>query len=422
MRAVVWKAPRKVAVEDVPDPKIQDPTDAIVRLSTAAICGSDMHMYEGRSNVQAGQIFGHENLGVVEEVGPGVKLVKKGDRVVLPFNISCGLCFNCTRGFTNACLITNPQSHGGGFGYTGLGPYPGGQADFVRVPFADFNALLLPGRAGDDLEDDFVLLADIFPTGYHATEMAKVRSGDSVAIFGAGPVGLLAAMSARLKGASEIYVVDGIPSRLQLVENIEGAKPVDMTEGDPVEQIFEMRRSHREKVQDLFGREGEKMPGVMCSIDAVGYESYANDAIGTRQDPNQTLENCIRVTNATGNVDLIGVYFPQDPRAITDAEKRGRFEISLGDAWNKGLTIATGQCPVKRYNVYLRDLIVKGLAKPSMIVSHRIPIEEAPNAYEQFDVRADGYTKVVIKPGLSSKSRTVRGEVESSPLAAGIKE
>jgi glutathione-independent formaldehyde dehydrogenase len=414
MRAVVWKGPRQIAVENVPDPKIEDATDAIIRLTTTAICGSDLHMYEGRTAVEPGQIFGHENMGVVEAVGSAVKLLRPGDRVVLPFNIACGVCFNCTRGYTNACLITNPSSHGGGFGYSGLGPYPGGQADFVRVPFADFNALALPGKPLDELEDDFVLLADIFPTGYHATELAHVRPGDSVAIFGAGPVGLLSALSARIKGAAEIYVVDSVPERLERVKRIDGATPIDFSKGDPVEQIIEARAPFRKNVQDLLGRKGEKMPGVMCSIDAVGYESYANEEAGEKQDPNQSLENCIRVTNPTGHVGVIGVYFPQDPRGVDKNEKQGKFTISFGEAWNKGLTIGTGQCPVKQYNVYLRDLIVRGFARPSLIVSHHIPIEDAPQAYEAFDKRENGYTKVLIRPGMSQQSRSERGEVEAS--------
>ncbi len=418
MRAVVWKSPRKVAVETVDDPKIQDANDAIIRLTTAAICGSDLHMYEGRTKAEPGTIFGHENLGVVEDVGPSVKQIKKGDRVVLPFNVACGFCFNCTREYPNACLTTNPQSHGGGFGYSGLGPYPGGQAELLRVPYADYNCLKLPGTPGDELEDDFVLLADIFPTGFHATEMAHVRQGDSVAIFGAGPVGLLAGLSARIKGASEIYIVDCVQARLDLVKKIPGAVPVDFSKGDPVEQIVALRKPHRETVQNLRPGAGDKMAGVMCSIDAVGYESYANDAPGQTQNPQQVLENCVNITNPTGHVGIIGVYFPEDPRGVDENEKHGMFTLSLGKAWNKGLSFEMGQAPVKRYNVYLRDLIIAGLAKPSMIISHRIPIEDAPNAYEKFDLREDGYTKVVIKPGLRPGQHAERGEVQARPKTA----
>ncbi len=402
MKALVYKAPHKVAVEQVEDAKMTEATDAVIRLTSTAICGSDLHMYEGRAPVEAGEVFGHENMGVVEEVGASVQTIKKGDRVVLPFNIGCGFCFNCTRGFSNACLTTNPQSHGGGYGYSGLGPHRGGQAELLRVPYADFNCLKLPGTPGDEFEDDFVLLADIFPTGYHATEQAHVIPGDTVAIFGAGPVGLLAALSAKIKGASEIYVVDNIPERLKLAASI-GATPVDFSKGDPVEQILELRKPHRESVQNLRKGSGDKMPGVMCSIDAIGYESAPHGSKDRSNDqkqaPGLVLDDCIRVTNPTGHIGIIGVYFPQDPGAKTDDEKKGRFSIALGDAWNKGLSVEMGQAPVKKYNVYLRDLILAGVAKPSFIVSHRLPLDAAPDAYAKFDERAKGYTKVILKPG-----------------------
>jgi glutathione-independent formaldehyde dehydrogenase len=280
-----------------------------------------------------------------------------------------------------------------------MGPHRGGQAELVRVPYGDFNCLKLPGQPGDDLEDDFVLLADIFPTGYHATEQAHVRPGDTVAIFGAGPVGLLAALSARLRGAAEIYVVDAVPERLELVKQVTGATPVDFTRGDPVEQIRDLRQPHREQVQDLRPGAGAKMPGVMCGIDAIGYEAWAHDAVGERQDPSQVLDDVIAVTNPTGHVSLIGVYFPEDPGGVDEQAKHGRYTMALGQAWNKGLSIEMGQAPVKRYNVYLRDLIIAGLAKPGFIISHRLPLDAAPVAYEKFDRRADGYTKVVLKPG-----------------------
>lgn len=396
MRAVVWKEPRKVAVEQVPSPKIEAPTDAILRLTTTAICGSDLHMYEGRAPVEPGTTFGHENLGVIEDVGSACTVIKKGDRVVLPFNIGCGFCFNCARAYPNACLTENPDAPTAGYGYSGMGPHRGGQAEFVRVPHADYNCLKLPGTPGDEFEDDFVLLADVFPTGFHATEMCKVRTGDTVAIWGAGPVGYMAALSAQLRGASEIYVVDCVPERLAKIAEL-GATPIDFSKGDPVEQILALRKPHRDKVQNLHPTSGDKMPGVMCGIDAVGYQAYANDAPGERQDPQQVINDVIRVTNPTGRIGLIGVYFSEDPRGIGD-EKHGRFNLDLGTAWEKGLTIETGQAPVKRYNEYLRDLIVAGKAKPSRYVSHRLPLEAAPDAYERFDLRTDGYTKVLLKP------------------------
>jgi glutathione-independent formaldehyde dehydrogenase len=402
MRAVVYQSVKDIAVKNVDDPQIKQPTDAIMRLTTAAICGSDLHMYEGRAPVEKGLVFGHENLGVIEAVGPAVHSVKVGDRVVLPFNIGCGYCFNCTRGETSACLTVNPESAGGGYGYSGLGPFPGGQAERILVPFADFNCLKLPGTPGDEFEDDFVLLADIFPTGFHATELAHVTQGSTVAIFGAGPVGLLAALSARIKGAAEIYVVDRLPDRLKLVENIEGAVAIDMSKGDAVEQILEKRKPMR-AVQNLRPGEGDKMPGVMCAIDAIGYEAQSDD--GSKQIPNKALEDCIRITNPTGHIGLIGVYFPEDPGGVDPDEKEGKFTISLGQAWNKGISIGMGQAPVKKYNVYLRDLIIAGLAKPSFIVSHHLPLEGAVDAYKHFDARESGYTKILLRPQEGVHSR-----------------
>jgi len=399
MRAVVWKGPHEVQVEEVEDVRIDEPTDAVLRLTTTAICGSDLHMYEGRAPGEPGTIFGHENLGVIESVGSAVRTIAPGDRVVLPFNIACGFCFNCERGFTNACLTTNPHSHSGGYGYSGMGPHRGGQAEFVRVPFADFNCLKLPGAPGDQFEDDFVLLADVFPTGFEATVQANVRTGDSVAIFGAGPVGLLAALSAQLRGAAEIYVVDGVPERLDRIRQIEGAVPVDVRAGDPVEQILDLRAPYR-AMQNLRPGHGDKMPGVMCGIDAVGYEAWDHEAFGERQNPSRVFEDVVNVTNPTGSVSLIGVYFPEDPGGVDEAAKQGRFTLPLGLAWNKGLAIGMGQARVKQYNEYLRGAIVSGRANPSLIVSHRLPLEDAPEAYEKFDQRIDGYTKVLLKPEL----------------------
>jgi glutathione-independent formaldehyde dehydrogenase len=231
VRAVVYKEPYKVAVENVPDPKIEHPQDVIVRISSTAICGSDLHIYEGRTAAKPGIVFGHENLGIVEEIGSGVVSLKKGDRVVMPFNVACGFCFNCERGYTAYCLTVNPGFAGGAYGYVAMGPYMGGQAQYLRVPFADFNALKLP--PGTEHEEDFVLLADVFPTGYHGAELAHVSPGETVAIFGAGPVGLMAAYSCLLRGASEVYVVDRVPERLAKAKQI-SAIPIDFSKGDPV--------------------------------------------------------------------------------------------------------------------------------------------------------------------------------------------
>lgn len=406
MKAVVYKSKDEVAVEQVPDPKIQAPGDVIVRITTAAICGSDLHMYEERTQAKPGTVFGHENQGIVEEVGPGVQSIQKGDRVVLPFNIGCGFCFNCSRQYTNACLTANPDSPGAGYGYAGLGPYKGGQAELLRVPFADFNCLKLPGKPGDEFEDDFVLLADILPTSWHSAELANVKSGDSVVIFGSGPVGLLAAHACVIKGAAEIYVVDRAPKRLELAKQA-GAIPVDFTKGDPVQQIKDLRQSDR-TLQNALRPEEKKMPGVMCAIDAVGYQAHSGSDV-QHEDPMQTIRWSAQLLNPTGALGIIGVYFPKEPGGVDENASRGIFDFPLGMLWDKGITIGQGQAPVKKYNVYLRDLIIAGKAKPSFIVSHRLPLSEAPRAYAEFDKRGvDGgeeWTKVLLKPAMERETR-----------------
>ncbi|PYV56442.1 MAG: alcohol dehydrogenase [Acidobacteria bacterium] len=396
MKAVSYKGPHKVAVSDHPKPKLNSSTDAILKVTTSGICGSDLHMYDGRTELKQGAVVGHEIMGIIEQVGEAVRSIKKGDRVVLPFNIACGFCFNCHRGYTNACLTMNPESASAAYGYAGMGPYQGGQAEYVLVPYADFNCLKLPGTPGDEWEDDFLLLADVFPTGYHASELAGVSPGKTVAVFGAGPVGLLAAYSSVLKGASEVYVIDNIAERLEKAKDL-GAVPIDFGQGDPVERIFEIRKKHQATQQSHRPGE-EKMQGVDCAIDAVGYQAR-DDKKPSQENPTQALENCLRVVNPTGSVGIIGVYIAPDPGARDDQKKQGIFSFPLADFFSKGLTIGTGQAPVKKYNEYLRDLIISGRARPSLIVSHHIKIDQAPEAYSKFDQRTDGYTKVLIRFG-----------------------
>lgn len=394
MKAVTYEGVRKMVVSDQSKPRIDSPTDAILRVTTTGICGSDLHMYDGRTPLEKGTVVGHEIMGVIEEVGDAVQSIKKGDRVVLPFNIACGFCFNCHRGHTEACLVMNPEEPHAAYGYAGMGPYKGGQAEFVLVPHADFNCLKLPGKPGDEWEDDFLLLSDVFPTAFHATELACVEAGKTVAVFGAGPVGLLSAYCSLLKGASEVYVVDNIAERLQKAEEI-GATPIDFSKGDPVEQISALRKKNKGIQQSLRPGE-EKMKGVDCAIDAVGYQSRDDKNPGTEK-ATQVLENCVKVLNATGSIGMIGVYMAPDPGAKDAHAKKGVFPFSLAEFFDKGITMGSGQAPVKKYNEYLRDLIVNGKAKPSMIVSHHINIDEAPAAYDKFDQRIDGYTKVLIR-------------------------
>lgn len=378
MRAVVYRGERNVAVEQRPGPTIEGPLDAIVRITTTNICGSDLHMYEGRTSVEEGKVLGHENMGVVEAVGSGVDRIRVGDRVSVPFNVACGTCRNCTRGWTSFCLRTNPTEgmDGAAYGYANMGPYDGGQAEYLRVPYADVNLLRLP--PGTDHELDFAMLSDIFPTGHHGCELAGVSPGDSVAVFGAGPVGLMAAHSAMLRGASQVFAVDKEKDRLALAQKI-GAEPVDLAAGDPVAQIAEATG----------GR------GVDRGVEAVGYQ--AHDPTG-QEHPEMVLDNLVKVVRSTGGIGVVGVYMPQDPGGADDLARQGRYAFDYGTFFTKGQQMGTGQCPVARYNRQLRDLIVAGRATPSFIVSYEVALDDAPEAYDRFDRRVDGWTKVLLHP------------------------
>ncbi|BDG04467.1 glutathione-independent formaldehyde dehydrogenase [Anaeromyxobacter oryzae] len=401
MRAVVWKGPGKVSVDQVEDPRIESATDVLVRISTAGICGSDLHMYEGRTSAEPGVVLGHENMGVIEEVGSAVQQLRKGDRVVLPFNVCCGTCFNCSRGYTNACLVTNDEAAGAAYGYVGMGPYRGGQAELLRVPWGEANCIKLPGKPGDELEDDFLLLSDIFPTGYHAAEMANVQPGSTVAIFGAGPVGLLAAYSSMLRGAAEVYVVDAVPERLERAQKI-GAVAVDFRKGPPAQQIRDLRLKNP-LVRGAMRKGEEKMAGVMCGIDAVGYQAKDFED-PSKEQPTSVTEQLAEIVNPTGALGIIGVFLPEDPGGKDKAAKQGEYRLPWGALWEKGIRVGMGQTPVKSYSLALRDLIIAGRAKPSFIVSRRIPLSEAPDAYAKFDRREPGYTKVLIKPAMGQPS------------------
>lgn len=377
MRALVYKGAREVAVEQVPDARVEAPTDVLVRITATNICGSDLHMYEGRTSVEEGKVLGHENLGQVVEVGSAVVRIQPGDWVCLPFNIACGFCRNCERGLTGFCLTVNPGMAGGAYGYADMGPYSGGQAELLRVPFGDFNCLRLPEDA-QERQDDYVMLADIFPTGYHATELARVSPGESVAIFGAGPVGLMAAYSASLRGAAQIMLVDHQRDRLRLAQKI-GAVPVDATQGDPVEQIMELTG----------GRGADK------GCDCVGWQAHDP---GGDEHPDMVINNVVRAVRATGSIGVVGVYVPSDPNSPDKLGKEGRVAFDLGLFFQKGLTMGSGQANVKAYNRQLRDLIHAGRAEPSFLVSHHVGLDDAPDAYRHFDQRDEGWTKVVLHP------------------------
>ncbi|KAL8824136.1 MAG: hypothetical protein Q9191_005274 [Dirinaria sp. TL-2023a] len=403
MKAVHYERPFQVSVKKVPQPKIEHPDDAIVRVTTAGPDSSPKRPHL-RLAVFFRFSFVYHNMGIVEQIGQGVTLLKKGDRVVMPFNVACGRCLNCEEGRTAFCTGVNPGFAGGAYGYVAMGPYAGFQpsvqpqshAQYLRVPFADFNALILP--PGTKHESSFALLADIFPTGWHGLTLSHFSPGESVAVFGAGPVGLMAAYSASLRGAARVFVIDRVPERLAAADKIPGCEGIDFGKVDAVEEIL-------------------KRNGGMVdrSIDCVGYQASGKEG---SEVPNVVMEQCIMVTRPTGGIGVPGLYVPSDPGAVDEDSKRGMMRLSFGKLFEKkisvagderkmgekanqklqGLTIGTGQCNVKKYNRYLRDMIISGQADPSFVVSHEIAIEEAPTAYEKFDKRIEGYTKVLIHP------------------------
>lgn len=379
MKALVYNGPRDVQVKNMPDAKIEKPTDVLVRITTTNICGSDLHMYEGRTEMETGRILGHENMGEVIAVGKAVDRVKVGDMVCLPFNIGCGFCENCERGLSGFCLTCNPGTAGAAYGFAGMGPYSGGQAELLRVPYGDYNCLVLPEDAREK-ENDYVMLSDIFPTGYHATELAGMKPGDSVVVYGAGPVGLMAATSAFVKGASRVFVVDTHKDRLKLAEQI-GAIAIDDTEGGGVEQIKELTQGQ----------------GADCGCECVGYQCCNMHG---KEVPNLTMNNLVQAVKPTGGIGVVGVFVPQDPGAHDKLAKEGKLAFDFGQFWMKGQRIGTGQANVKAYNRRLANLIQAGKATPSMIVSHELSLAQAPEAYEKFDKREEGWTKVILKPGM----------------------
>ncbi|TMD58340.1 MAG: alcohol dehydrogenase [Chloroflexi bacterium] len=395
MKAVVWRGDMTVDIESVEDARIEAATDVLMRVTSTAICGTDLHIYEGRMGEVNGLVIGHERLGVVEEVSSAVASIKKGDRVVVPTHICCGFCYNCVRGYSASCLMTNPGSAGAAYGYPGMGSYRGTQTELVRIPFADANCLRLPGEPGDEWEHDFVLLADAFPSGYHATELAQVSIGDSVAIFGAGAIGLLAAYSSFLRGAGEVYVVDYIPERLEKAGEL-GAIPIDFRVGDPVEQILE-QRSRARKSAGATWRGEDSMSGVNCGIDAIGFQAR-DRANPNREKPDQVIHDLARLINPNGRLGIAGVFLPNDAKPVGEIEKRGDLTVPWQTLFKKSVAVGMGRDNDERYNTQLRDMIIAGRAKPSQVVSHRLPLSQAPDAFKKFDQRIDGYIKVVLDP------------------------
>jgi len=390
MEAIVYHGTRDVGLDTVEDAVLEDPEDVVIEVTSSAICGTDLHMYDGRTGAEPGLVLGHEPIGVVREVGEDVHLVKAGQRVVVPTHLYCGLCYNCARGYSAACLRVRPGGFGAAYGYAGMGPYRGAQAGLLRVPFADANCIPLPGEPRDDREDDFLMLADAFVTGWHATELGQVEPASTVAVFGAGAVGLLAAYSALLRGAAEVYVVDHIAARLDKAGEI-GATPVDFRAGDPVEQIQELRKARGLPLGE------EEMTGVQVAIDAVGFQAR-DRSDPSREDPRQVVDDVARIVNPTGRVGIAGVYAEKDLHPAPDGSPDGQLTVPWATFFSKGVSVGFGRTNDRRYTARLRDLVLSGRAQPGFVVSHHGPLAAAPGFYDAFDRRADGIVKAVLTP------------------------
>jgi threonine dehydrogenase-like Zn-dependent dehydrogenase len=388
MRAVCWHGVGEVRVEQVPDPSLLNPRDAIVRVTSTAICGSDLHLYDGYiPTMFRGDILGHEFMGEVVEVGPGVTNLSIGDRVVVPFPIACGGCFFCERQLFSLCENSNPNaplaekmwghSPAGIFGYSHmLGGYAGGQAEYVRVPFADVGPLRVPATLTDE---QVLFLSDILPTGYMAAENCSIHPGDTIAVWGCGPVGLFAIASAMLLGAGRVIAIDRFPERLRKAESI-GAEALDYESTDVQEALKEMTG----------GR------GPDACIDAVGMEAHVHGFVGAYDRAKQALRlsterpgvlrQAIQACRKGGTVSVPGVY--------------GGFidKLPFGSVVNKAITIRSGQTHVQRYMRPLLERIERGDIDPSFIVSHRLSLDDAAQGYEMFKNKEEECVKVVLKP------------------------
>jgi glutathione-independent formaldehyde dehydrogenase len=332
---------------------------------------------------------------VVEQAGSAVELVKPGDRVVIPTHLYCGLCVNCARGLSAACLRVRPGGFGAAYGYAGMGPYRGAHAELLRVPHADANCIPVPGEPGDNLEDALVLLADAFVTGWHATELARVYPGCTAAVFGAGTIGLLSAYSCLLKGADVVYVVDYVPERLAMAARL-GAVPVDFLMGDPVDQIRGLRHSHGLPIGE------EPMNGVDIVIDAVGFQARDRAAVSQghpdHENPAQVIGDLARLVNPTGHAGIIGVYAEKDLHPVPAGHADGHLTVPWATFFGKGVSVGFGRTHDRRYTVLLRDMILSGRARPASIVTHHGRLDDAPALFEAFDQRADGVIKAVLHP------------------------
>jgi len=391
-RAVVYQGPRTVEVQSIDYPKLIAPNGrkcnhgVIVKLVSTNICGSDLHMYRGRTSAPKGTVFGHENTGEVIEIGSDVEYVKVGDIVSIPFNIACGRCRNCKARFTNLCLNTNPAGIGGAYGFVGMGGWLGGQAEYMMVPYADFNLLRFPDR-DQALEkiQDLTLLSDILPTGYHGAVQAGVGSGSTVYVAGAGPVGLCCAISCQFLGAAAVIVGDFNPDRLVLAKGI-GCEAIDLRKTE----------SLSDSIRAILG-----VPEVDCSVDCVGFEAHG---LGRHSDVEAPLWNSlIEATRVPGAIGVPGLYLPEDPGGADEMRRKGFQTINAGLAWVKGHSIWGGQCPVMKYHRELMEAILHNRIHPGQHLNvTMIPLEQAAEAYTAFDKGAAN--KFVFNPDSMAKS------------------
>ncbi len=403
MKAVVFHGVGNISVDDVPEPTIQDPKDAIIRVTASAICGTDLHIVRGtESQMEPGTILGHEAVGIVEQVGSDVKNVKVGDRVVVTSSISCGYCENCKAERYDLCLNANPNGPKSASALFGSpktnGSYNGLQAEKARIPFAD--GVLV--KLFDSITDDqAILLSDIFPTGYYGAELAQIQTGNTVAVFGCGPVGLFAILSAQLKGAGRIFAVDAIPSRLELAAKL-GAEAINYDKDDPVSTIKNLTgKIGVDRVIDAVGVDANRPHGgiiqqaksllqtktfsqekqqVVPEQNPQGGNFHPGDA------PSQVLQWAAEVVAKAGTIAIIGVY----PETVE--------VFPLGIAMNKNVTLAMGHCPQRKYIPELMSLISSGMVNPTQILTQQASLTSAIDAYKAFDEREEGWVKVELVP------------------------
>lgn len=403
MKAVCWMGTHSMEVHTVPDPTILNPQDAIIKITRTAICGSDLHLYDGYiPTMESGDIVGHEFMGIVEEVGSDVKKLRRGDRVVIPFTIACGSCLFCQKNLWSLCDNTNPNAHVAEtmYGYSGsalygyshiYGGYAGGQAQYARVPFADVGPL----KIESDLPDEKVLfLSDIYPTGYMGADNANIEPGDTVAVWGCGPVGLFAIASAYMLGAAKVIAIDRYPERLKLAREYCGATTIDYSEND-VTVV--------EALRDLTGGVGPD-----GCIDAVGMEAHSSTAVGLYDKVKQALmletdrpfvlRQAIQAIRKGGTLSIPGVY-----GGVLD-------KVNFGAAFGKGIHMNMGQTHMHKYMAPLLKFVEEGKIDPSFLISHRIGIEQAPEMYKVWRDKQDQVTKIVIDPWVDAMGDTKLGE------------